>query len=67
MRHLRHIVLAAVAVALCVAPVAGAHDPDKDHGGAVVAPAKAKWLGEFWAQIYSLPVRRTRSRGTAAA
>src|SRR5215207_894271 len=56
MRHLRHIVLAAVAVALCVAPVAAAHDPDKDRGGAVVAPAKAKWLGEFWAQIYSLPV-----------
>jgi hypothetical protein len=56
MRHLRHIVLAAVALALCVAPVAGAHDPDQDRGGAVVAPAKAKWLGEFWAQIYSLPV-----------
>jgi hypothetical protein len=56
MRHLRHIVLAAVAVALCVAPVAGAHGPDKDGGGAVVAPAKDKWLGEFWAQIYALPV-----------
>ncbi len=56
MRHLRLIVLVALAVALCVAPVAGAHAPDKDRGGAVIAPAKDKWLGEFWAQIYSLPV-----------
>ena len=56
MRHLRLTVLVALAVALCVAPVAGTHDPDKDRGGAVIAPAKAKWLGEFWAQIYSLPV-----------
>ena len=56
MRRLRQIVLAAVAVALCVAPVAGAHDPHKDRRDAVVAPAKDKWLGEFWAQIYSLPV-----------
>jgi hypothetical protein len=52
MRRLRHAVLAAAAVALIAAPVAGAHDRD----GAVVAPAKAKWLGEVWAQIYSLPV-----------
>lgn len=52
MRRLRDAVLAAVAVALCAAPVAGAHDRD----GAVVAPAKAKWVGEFWAQIYSLPL-----------
>ena len=56
MRHLHWIVLAAVAVALWAAPVAGAHDPHKDHGGAVVAPAKDKWLGESWAQIYSLPL-----------
>jgi hypothetical protein len=56
MRQLRLSVLAAAAVALCIAPVAGAHDPHKDRGGAVVAPAKDKWLGEFWAQIYSLPV-----------
>ena len=44
MRHLRWIVLAAVAVALWVAPVAGAHDSHKGRGGAVVAPAKDKWL-----------------------
>jgi hypothetical protein len=56
MRDLRHIVLAAVAVALCVAPVAGAQSPREDRGGAVVAPAKDKWLGESWAQIYSLPL-----------
>jgi hypothetical protein len=56
MRHLRHIVLAAAAAALCVVPVASANDHRATSGGAVVAPAKAKWLGEFWAQIYSLPV-----------
>jgi hypothetical protein len=55
-RHLRLTVLVGLAVALCGAPVAGAHAPDKDPGGAVIAPAKDKWLGEFWAQIYSLPV-----------
>src|SRR3954465_2089077 len=56
MRHLRPTVLAAIAVALCVAPAAGAQSPREDRGGAVVAPAKDKWLGESWAQIYSLPV-----------
>jgi hypothetical protein len=56
MRHLRRIVLAAVVVAVCVAPVADAHHPENDRGGAVVAPAKDKWLGEAWAQLYSLPV-----------
>jgi len=56
MRHLRRIVLAAVAVALCVAPVAGAQELQEDSGGAVVAPAKDKWLGEVWAQLYSLPL-----------
>jgi hypothetical protein len=56
MRHLHHTVLAVLAVALCAAPAAGAHDPYSDRGGAVVAPAKDKWLGESWAQIYSLPV-----------
>jgi hypothetical protein len=63
MRHLRRTVLAAVAVALCVAPVAGAHDPHRDRGGAVVAPAKDKWLGESWAQLYSLPVSENPFRG----
>ena len=56
MRHLRRIVLVAVAVALCVAPVAGAQERQEDSGGAVVAPAKDKWLGELWAQLYSLPL-----------
>jgi hypothetical protein len=55
MRHLRHTVLAALAVALCIAPVAGA-DASRARGGAVVAPAKDKWLGESWATIYSSPV-----------
>ena len=32
MRHLRFAVLAVVAVALCAAPVAVAHPPDKDGG-----------------------------------
>ena len=54
MRHLRHTVLAALAVALCIAPVAGA-DASRTGGGAVVAPAKDKWLGEFWAQVYAAP------------
>src|SRR3954451_14788913 len=56
MRHLRPTVLATIAVALCVAPAAGAQSPREDRGGAVVAPAKDKWLGESWAQIYSLPL-----------
>jgi hypothetical protein len=56
MRHLRLTVLAAVAVALWVAPVAGAHDPQNERGGAGVAPGKAEWAGEGWAQLYSLPL-----------
>jgi hypothetical protein len=56
MRHLRRIVLAAVAVVLCVAPVASAQDSHEDRGDAVVAPAKDKWLGEVWAQLYALPL-----------
>jgi hypothetical protein len=63
MRHLRRIVLVAVAVALCVTPVAGAQDLQEEAGGAVVAPAKDKWLGEFWAQIYSLPVSENPFEG----
>jgi hypothetical protein len=59
MRHLRQAVLVAVAVALCLAPVAGAHD----RGGAVVAPAKAMWLGEGWAQLYSLPLSENPFEG----
>jgi hypothetical protein len=56
MRHLRRTVLAALALALCAAPAAAAADRHNDHSGAVVAPAKDAWLGESWAQIYSLPV-----------
>ena len=63
MRHLRQTVLAAVAVALCVAPVASAQSPRENRGGAVVAPAKDKWLGESWAQLYSLPVSENPFRG----
>jgi hypothetical protein len=53
-RHLRSAVLATVAIALCAAPPAGAHDPHPGH--AVVTPSNGKLLGEYWAQIYSLPV-----------
>ena len=63
MRHLRQTVLAAIAVALCVAPVASAQSPREHRGGAVVAPAKDKWLGESWAQLYSLPVSENPFRG----
>jgi hypothetical protein len=63
MRHLRPTVLAAIAVALCVAPVAGAQSAREDRGGAVVAPAKDKWLGESWAQIYSLPLSENPTAG----
>jgi hypothetical protein len=56
MRHLRLSILAAAAVALCLAPATGAHALHKDGGGPIVAPAKDKWLGELWAQLYSLPV-----------
>jgi len=55
MRHLRSTVLATIAVALCAAPVAAAHAPRSAPDGAVVAPAKDKWLGESWVQIYSSP------------
>jgi hypothetical protein len=55
MRHLRHTVLAALAVALCIAPVAGA-DASRTGGAAVIAPAKDKWLGESWATVYASPV-----------
>ena len=54
MLHLRRTVLATVALALCVAPVAAAQDPRGD-GRAVVTPVTGQLLGEFWAQIYSLP------------
>jgi hypothetical protein len=55
-KHRRLLALTSLAIALCAAPVASAHDPHKDRGGAVVVPAKDKWAGESWAQIYSLPI-----------
>lgn len=48
--------LAAVTITLCMAPAASANDPDGHKGGAVVAPADARWVGEVWAQLYALPV-----------
>jgi hypothetical protein len=60
MKHLRYVVLAVVAVALCASPVAVAH-PHK-HGGAVVKPAHKvaglsgdELLGESWVQLLSIP------------
>jgi hypothetical protein len=55
-KHRRLLALTTLAITLCAAPAAGAHDPHKERGGGVVAPAKDKWLGESWAQIYSLPL-----------
>jgi hypothetical protein len=52
----RLLSLTALAITLCAAPVAAAHDAQHEHRGAVVAPANGKWAGEFWAQIYSLPL-----------
>jgi len=54
--HHPRTVLLALALALCAAPAAAARDAHQDRGGAVVVPAQAEWLGESWAQIYSLPV-----------
>jgi fucose permease len=61
----RLLSLTALAITLCAAPVAAAHDAQHEHRGAVVAPANGKWAGEFWAQIYSLPLSRIPSRATA--
>jgi hypothetical protein len=56
MRHLRRTVLAAFAVALLAAPAATAQKPQFDPGGAVVAPASGKLLGEAWARGLSAPI-----------
>lgn len=56
MRHLRRTVLAALAVALCAAPVAGANDRQENGRGAGVEPARGggltggELLGEAWAR-----------------
>lgn len=63
MRHLRRTVLAALAVALCAAPVASAQGSAAEGRGVVVVPAQARWWGEFWTQIYSLPVSENPFEG----
>jgi hypothetical protein len=62
MRHLRHIALAALAVATCAAPAAGAHDRAK--GGGHLLPSSAKVggltagdvMGEAWYRNLTLPI-----------
>ena len=62
MRHLRHIALAALAVAMCAAPAAGAHDRGK--GGGHLLPPSARVdgltggevMGEAWYRNLTLPV-----------
>jgi hypothetical protein len=61
MRHLRWAVLAVVAVGLCAAPVAVAHEQGEG-GGAVVSPVHkvagltgGELLGEAWVQLLSHP------------
>ena len=62
MRYLRRTVLAAVAVAVCAAPVASADSMHHDRGGAVVAPARGgglsggELLGAAWARGFAIPV-----------
>lgn len=56
MRHLRLLVLATVAVVLCAPPAARAYDPHKHRSGAVITPSKGRYLGETWAQLFSLPL-----------
>lgn len=62
MRHLRHIVLPALAVAICAAPVASAHD--REMGGGHLVPPHARVdglnagqvMGEAWYRNLTLPV-----------
>jgi hypothetical protein len=55
MRHLRHTVLTALAIALCAAPATAAH-PHNDYGRAAISPARGggltggELLGEAWAR-----------------
>ena len=59
MRHFRHTVLAALVIALCAAPAAGAHAPRK----AVITPSRGALLGEAMAQLYSLPLSKNPFAG----
>ncbi len=54
MRHLRHTVLTALAIALCAAPATAAH-PHNDHGRAVISPARGGGLtgGELQAEAWA--------------
>jgi hypothetical protein len=61
MRHLRHIVLAALAIALCAPPVASAGD-HRPRGGQLVPPRATvdrvtggDAMGESWYRAYTLP------------
>jgi hypothetical protein len=64
MSHLRRFVLAvpaALAIALCGAPTAGAHMPSQD-GGRIVTPdhtfgglSGGEVMGQSWVRVYSLP------------
>jgi hypothetical protein len=70
MRHLRRIVLATVAVALCAPSVAGAHSTSKLGGGVLVPPyAKVDGLtggdamGEMWYRGYTLPAAENQGFG----
>jgi hypothetical protein len=55
MRHLRHTVVAVLAVALLLAPAATARERQHHHGGPAVSPAGGKLLGEAWARGLSTP------------
>jgi hypothetical protein len=62
MRHLRHLVLAALAVAMCTAPVASAH-AQRTGGGHLVPPnarvdglTAGDVMGEAWYRNLALPV-----------
>jgi hypothetical protein len=63
MRHLRYVVVAIVAVALCAAPVALAKKNENKGGGAVIAPVHqvngqsgTELLGEYWGELLSNPI-----------
>jgi hypothetical protein len=70
MRLVRRTVLTAVAVVLCVSPVAVANDRHENGGGAVIAPARGgglsggELLGEVWAQNLALPASNDPFSGT---
>src|SRR3954468_23098800 len=56
MRHLRHTMPLALAIALAFASVAGAQVLKHGESGAVLTKSHGALVGESWAQLYSLPV-----------